>query len=134
MRSTWLFCGCWIGQRGLEVDVAAERVAADLGAVARGTFHVDAAAHRQLTQRGERQALLHDVEVGRVVLPQPRHGQAHTVHRHAGADGQARLQNPGANCSVKLRKPGWSATALDGGDALNDACKHGASLAAPGRA
>jgi hypothetical protein len=44
--------------------MARQRVAADLGAVARRAFDVDAAAGLQAAQRGEGQALLHHVEVG----------------------------------------------------------------------
>jgi hypothetical protein len=90
--------------------VAAERVAADLCAVARRAFHVDAAAHAQAAQRGEGQALLHDVEVGRVVALQARHGEADTVHRHAGADGQ-----PGCKTRLKLQREAAQAGAVHHG-------------------
>ena len=84
-----------------------QRVAADLGAVPGRALDVDAAARLQAGQRGQRQALLHDVEARRVLAVQCRHGEAHAVDRDAGADGQA-AGEAGRNRNLKLRRPGWS--------------------------
>jgi hypothetical protein len=85
-----------------------QRVAADLGAVLGRALDVDAAARAQPAQRGQRQALLHDVEIGLVGRGQRRDREAGAVDGDAGADGQARGRSPRETAAVKVRSPGRS--------------------------
>jgi pimeloyl-ACP methyl ester carboxylesterase len=113
-----------LGHRAHEIDMARQRMAADLGAVPSGALDVDAAARLQSGQRGERQALLHDVEVGRVVAVARRDGEAHAVHGHAGADDQA-VAEAGREAEAEAAQAGPVDDGADTGDALDDAGEHG---------
>ena len=115
-----------------EIDMARQRMAADLGAVARGALHVDAAAELQGGQGGQAQALLHDVEAGGLAALQRRHREAHAIDRDAGADGQARAET-GRETQREAAQAGLVGQCLDAGDALNDAGEHGRKLNSRGR-
>ena len=112
-----------LDQRGLEVDVAGERVAADLDAVACGAFDVEAAADLQRAQRRERQALLHHVEVGAVAVMVPDDGQAGAVAGDAGADLLAG-EKAGRELQREAAQTGAVGEGRHGGDGLDDAGEH----------
>ena len=116
-----------LDQRGLEVDVAGERVAADLDAVARGALDVEAAADLQRAQRRERQALLHHVEVGAVAVMVPDDGQAGAVAGDAGADLLAG-EKAGRELQREAAQAGAVGEGRHGGDGLDDAGEHGCGL------
>ena len=110
-------------------------MAADLGAVARGAFDVDPAAHGQAAERGERQALLHHVEVGRDdgagLAVQRRHGEAHALDRDAGADLEAGAERRVGEAQREGAQAGAVLQALDARQACDDAGEHGAGWPAP---
>jgi hypothetical protein len=107
-----------------EVDVARQRVAADLGAIARGAFDVEHAALDQPAQRRERQALLHHIEHGVVGARARGDREAHAVDGDAGADGQPVVE-PGRQAQREAAQAGAVFDLPDAGHALDDASEHG---------
>jgi hypothetical protein len=99
-------------------------MAADLHPVAGGTFHVDVVTHAKAAQRGQRQALLHHVELGAIGALVAGRRQAHAVAGHTGTDGlalqEARRETQGEGAQTRLVGDG-----CDGGDGLDDAGEHG---------
>ena len=75
--------------------MAADRVAADLGAVTRSALDIEPTAGQQRAQRGQAQALLHHVESGPPWPGQRSDGQAHTVAGHARADLETLVETGG---------------------------------------
>ncbi|MNJ70670.1 hypothetical protein D3C77_671460 [compost metagenome] len=96
---------------------------ADFGAILCRAFDVGAVTLGVAAQRGDRQALQHDVERCLVVGQQLGHGQADAVRRHAGADGQVNTETRG-----EIQREGAQAFAIrdlrDRRGALNNTGEH----------
>jgi len=106
------------------IHMAAQRVAADLGAIFGRALHIQRAALLQAAQGGQPQALLHHVKGGAAGARQAGHRQAHTVAGHAGAYLQAGIKTFGKS-QLKAAQAGAVGEAGHLGHALNNAGEHG---------
>ena len=79
----------------------------------------------QVAQGGERETLLHHVEIGLVAPAVGRDGEADAIAGHAGTDlltGQETCRE----CQGEAAQTGPVGDGHDGGDGLDDASEHGA--------
>ena len=108
-----------------EIHVARQGVSANLCAVSGGALNVEHIAHLVAAQRGDVQALQHDIERGAGGREQLGHRQADTIVRNAGANGQVlakafgKFHGEGAQTFLIVQR----GNACHG---LNDAGEHGA--------
>ena len=112
--------------------MAGQRVAANLGAILGGAFHVDGIAHLVLAQCGDVQALLHHIKGGAGGREVFRHRQAYAIVRDAGANSQVlakargKFHGEGAQTILVAQRG-------NGCHGLNDAGKHGWTLFSAGQ-